>query len=457
MLIDYLLMVVLFIVVLGILVFVHEFGHFIAARMSGMRVDTFAIGMGGRMFGWNKINGFTWGNLPKEFDLEGNTDYRISMFPIGGYVKIAGMIDESMDTEFANSEPQPWEFRSKNTFQKAFTISAGVIMNVVLAFVIFVSLAFFKGEDEFFTNRVGYVQKGSVAEEVGFEAGDEIVSVNDKRIVEWYDFIQALSLDHLGDMIDVKILRDGNQQTLKIDNLKIIDAISDKEPIGLKSDGRRVVLTSVGKDKPAGKIGLAQNDTIISINDELITSNLHLQEVISTNKDKEIIIEWKRGDKMMTSPIVPSSDGTIGIGITEAKIGKKIHKDYTFGESIIKGLEGTWDSVLLLYKTLKHIIIGNIAVEKAVGGPIMIAKQSFMMWQNGFDAFISFVAVLSVTLAVINILPIPALDGGHLVFIVLEGIIRREVPTKIKMVLQQVGLVLLLALMAIIIFIDVTR
>src|SRR5947209_5738899 len=135
-----------FAVLIGVLVFVHELGHFLAAKWNGIRADVFALGMGPRLFGWNWKTRFTFGKIPENLDLEGRTDYRISAFPIGGYVKIAGMVDESMDTDFANRPAQPWEFRSKSTLQKAFVISAGVIMNFLLAIVVLGALNYFQGK-----------------------------------------------------------------------------------------------------------------------------------------------------------------------------------------------------------------------------------------------------------------------------------------------------------------------
>ncbi len=129
--------IIYFAITIGILVFIHEFGHFAAAKLSGMRADVFAIGFGKRLFGWNKKSGFSFGELPKDFDSEGHTDYRLCLLPLGGYVKIAGMVDESMDAEFVNRPPQPWEFRAKPLHSKVFVITAGVLMNLLLAWIIF--------------------------------------------------------------------------------------------------------------------------------------------------------------------------------------------------------------------------------------------------------------------------------------------------------------------------------
>jgi len=140
--------IIYFALTIGILVFIHELGHFAAAKLSGMRVDVFAIGFGRRLFGWNKKKGFTFGELEKDFDGGGDTDYRLSMLPLGGYVKIAGMVDESFDTKFANKEPQPYEFRAKPIWQKIFVITAGVFMNFMLAWIIFWGGQFLTGKSD---------------------------------------------------------------------------------------------------------------------------------------------------------------------------------------------------------------------------------------------------------------------------------------------------------------------
>jgi regulator of sigma E protease len=446
-----------FIIVLGLLVFIHEFGHFIAARMSGMRVDTFAIGMGKRLFGYNKINGFTAGNLPEEFDQQGNTDYRVSMLPIGGYVKIAGMIDESMDNDFADTEPQPWEFRSKNTFQKAFTISAGVIMNALLTIGIFTAFAFFNGAIEYRTTEIGYVAEKSVAQEVGLHAGDKILSVNGQKIEDWGAFNLALALTDIGNSKNIELIRDGKRTSIVVDNVKINKALSNKEPLGLIPNDTRSKITGVDDTKPAGKAGILAGDIIEKINGELITSNIHLQKKVKENAEKKILLEWTRDGKMMSDSLTPLKNGTIGIGITQTFIGEKIHVDYTFTESISVGFSKTYDAMMLFFGSIGQIIEGNISFKQAVGGPLMIAKQAAETAEMGLEYFVNFIALLSITLAVINILPIPALDGGHLVFIIIEGILRREVSNKVKIVFQQVGLFLLLGLMAFIIFVDVSR
>ncbi len=215
--------IIYFAITIGILVFIHELGHFLAAKLTGMRADVFAVGFGKRLFGYNKKNGFTLGDLPKDFDGEGNTDYRLSMLPLGGYVKIAGMVDESFDTEFANTEPQPYEFRSKNFLQKTFVITAGVIMNLLLAVLIFWGSNFFKGKPVTYTTTVGFVKTDSPADSLGFMKSDVIKSINGVAVETWDDIRNEIYINTIGENLNIKVLRNGVEEKLFIPRNKIPD------------------------------------------------------------------------------------------------------------------------------------------------------------------------------------------------------------------------------------------
>ncbi|MGB5895951.1 MAG: site-2 protease family protein, partial [Ignavibacteriaceae bacterium] len=203
-----------FALTIGILVFIHEFGHFAAAKLSGMRVDVFAIGFGKRLFGWNKKTGFNFGELPKDFEGEGNTDYRLSMLPLGGYVKIAGMIDESFDASFADKEPQPYEFRAKPMWQKVFVITAGVLMNLLLAWIIFWGGNFFRGKPVTKTTTIGYIEQGSSLDSLGLKYSDDIVSINNVKVNYWEDVRAEFFINTLGEDLNVTVKRDGVKKNI---------------------------------------------------------------------------------------------------------------------------------------------------------------------------------------------------------------------------------------------------
>jgi len=245
---DYILY---FILTVGILVFVHEFGHFAAAKLSKMRVDVFAIGFGKRLFGWNKIKGFTFGDLPKDLDLEGNTDYRLSLLPLGGYVKIAGMVDESFDTEFTSQEPKEYEFRSKSTLAKLFVISAGVLMNLLLAFIIFWGANFFKGQQLIKTTEVGIVNADSPAAKAGFMTNDKILTVNNETVNYWDDVRNLLFVKTLGQDVPVKVLRNSEEFTFTV-NRSLIP--KDESAITfLPISQLQPMITEVMENSPAEK------------------------------------------------------------------------------------------------------------------------------------------------------------------------------------------------------------
>lgn len=446
-----------FIVVVGILVFIHEFGHFIAARISRMRVEVFAIGMGFRLFGWNKKTGFTFGKLSEEIDLEGNTDYRLSAFPIGGYVKISGMIDESMDTNYAASEPQPYEFRSKNAFLKAFTISAGVIMNALLAIIIFSLIAWSEGSYHNATVEIGFVQKNSIAEAAGFQIGDKILAVDGTKVSTWQDMLEHLSLKNFGESKNVEIKRNDEKIVFFVDGDKLIKTISGEMQLGLAPYNAFVFLNSIETLKAAGKAGLREGDTILTLNSEVIKTKEQFVSIVKANKEKAVSVTYKRGTDTLTASVTPDAAGIVGVGISESFYGPVFHRQYDIFESVSIGFNESVTSVKLFFNTFAQIFKGNISVKQSLGGPILIAKSASQRAEMGLVSFLHFVALLSITLAIVNILPIPALDGGHLIFIIIEAIIRREVPLKIKMAVQQVGLAIVILLMIFMFYNDLTR
>lgn len=446
-----------FIVVIGVLVFIHEFGHFIAARISGMRVDVFALGMGSRLFGWNKKTGFTWGKLPEDFDGEGHCDYRVCALPIGGYVKIAGMIDESMDTDFVQKPPQPWEFRSKNAFLKAFTISAGVIMNTLLAWFIFSYIIMFQGAYHNPTTTVGSVKKSSVAESIGLMENDKIVKINNTYIHTWQQVMENLALKDFGGSRNILVNRNGQEILLKANGDDIVKAIGGGNGFGFSPNNSFVLISGVETLKPAGKAGLKEGDTVIQINSQPIRAVEQFQSVIKGNKQQAIQLTYKRAKDTITAEITPDASGLIGVGISEGYYGALVHKTYSLGESAAMGWEECVNSVKMFFGTFSQIFKGNISVKQSLGGPIMIAQYASRQADMGFLSFLHFVAMLSITLAIVNILPIPALDGGHLLFIIIEAVIRKEIPIKAKMMIQQVGIWIILLLMVFMFYNDIAR
>ena len=445
--------IIFFAITIGILVFIHEFGHFAAAKLSGMRVDVFAIGFGRRLFGWNKKTGFTFGELEKDFDGEGDTDYRLSMLPLGGYVKIAGMVDESFDTKFANKEPEPYEFRSKPMWQKIFVITAGVFMNFMLAWIVFWGGNFFQERAVFNTTTIASVADGSAADSAGFETNDKIISVNGETVKDWEDLIATLFIHSLGEDVNIVVERNGTEKTLLVPRSLIPDYESQVDFI--LPEGTVTSIGQVLENAPAMNAGLKAGDIFLKINNTPVISRLQVTRIIKSNPQTEIPISIKRGVDTLTLAVTPGKDGMIGISITSQFEGDVIYSSYGFFESIYRGLVDIVNYTDLTFNMLGKVFTGKVEFGKAFGGPVKIAQYAAKTADVGISSFLYFLALLSLSLAIINIMPFPVLDGGHLLIIIIEGIAKREIPIKIKIAIQNTGLVILLLLMAFIIYNDI--
>lgn len=442
-----------FAITIGILVFVHEFGHFAAAKLSKMRVDVFAIGFGKRLFGWNKLNGFSFGELPKDWDGQGHTDYRLSLLPLGGYVKIAGMVDESFDTEFADKEPQPYEFRAKGTLAKMFVITAGVMMNLTLTWVIFWGINFFQGKEVIKTTQIGYVAEGSLASDAGFKTNDKIISIDGDVVANWEETLNKLLVDNIGKKVTVLINRQGQEASVVVDTRTVSDAAQNE--IFITPAFTQPYIQDVMKNSPAEDAGVETGDIMLSLNNITLTSIKQTSLIIQENKDKDLPLVLLRGTDTIRTSVNPGEEGMIGIQFTDVYSGPVDYQSYGFFASIAKGGEDIVNYTFLTFSMLKNVISGDVEFGKAFGGPVKIAQFAAKSAESGMSPFLRFLAMLSLSLAIINILPFPVLDGGHVVIIAIEGIIRRELPIKVKIAIQNAGFVVLLLLMAFIIYSDI--
>jgi regulator of sigma E protease len=425
-------------VTLGVLIFVHELGHFLAAKLTGMRVDRFSIGFPPRAFG-KKI---------------GDTDYCISWIPLGGYVTIAGMVDESMDTEFLGNEPQSWEFRSKPLWARIFVISAGVIMNVLLAVFIFWGIVYTTGKFSKETTTVGYVLPASPAEQAGFRTGDSIVAVNGIPVSVWEDVDNLVYVENLGNEMVFDVHRSGTTVHLSTPARTIQE--SNEKPFGLVEAYTVTVISGVESRMPAESLGLKSGDTLLAINGKAI-GYPDVVATIKQHKGMSIGFSWKRGVKTFSGSTTVTPEGRVGIGIQPTYIGPVKQIQYSLLAALPEGLKKTGESVYLFYLTISKIIAGKASIKESFGGPIAIAQLATQSANYGLASFLGFMALLSMSLATINILPVPALDGGHLAMMLFERLFRREIPHRVKIIIQQAGFILLLLLMAFIIYNDISR
>lgn len=445
-----------FILLMGILVFVHELGHFLAARRCGIRADVFAIGMGPRLCGWNSITGFTFGKLPADLDLNGKTDYRVSAFPIGGYVKIIGIVDESMDTDFASKPPQPWEFRTKGTPSKILVITAGVIMNFLLAIVVFAGLAFFHGNERG-APVVGplYAGADSALVSSGLRSGDSITAITGIPVASVDDVdprIDSLLSNQTVASIPVIIMRNGSQMTIRIPRTAHRGGRSMTIP-----SQRVTIVESVVPGSPADKAGMRNGDTIVSINNIRTSDMSTFTETIERAKRTPVTITVARAGGLHTLVATPNAENKIMVAAEERNFGPTYRETYSLSASVGIGFERTATVTVGTFGLIGKLVTGQARLKESVGGPTMIASYAQKTISRGLPDFLALMAILSVTLACMNILPIPALDGGHLVFIIIEGVIRREVSLKVRMAFQQVGFALLVIFMIFVFYNDIAR
>ena len=445
--------IIYFAITVGILVFIHEFGHFAAAKLSGMRAEIFAIGFGKRLLGWNRKTGFTFGELPKDFNGEGNTDYRLCLLPLGGYVKITGMVDESLDTNNLASDPQPYEFRAKPLWAKVFVITAGVLMNLLLAWIIFWGGNYFQGKPSTKTTTIGFVEQNSKADSIGLKKGDKIISVNGNKVKNWEELRTEIFINTLGEDVNLLVERDNSLIELNI----LREDIPEDESQGLFliPEGIRPAISEVMKDSPAEKAGFKSNDIFLTVNEKPVFVPKDVTEIISVNKEQNVDIKILRQKDTMLISVTPNAEGKIGVALSATFTGEVEYVTYGFFESFYYGWLDILRMTNLTFNMLGKVFSGNVEFKKAFGGPIKIAQFAAKSADSGFSSFLYFLALLSLSLAILNIMPFPVLDGGHLLMILIEGIIRREIPLKVKLGIQKVGMALLLLLMVFILYNDI--
>ena len=431
-------------VAITILVFVHEMGHFLAARLFKIRIERFSVGFPPTIF-------------KKQV---GETEWAIGATPLGGYVKIAGMVDESLDTDFESKEPEPWEFRSKPVWQRVIVISAGVIFNVLLAAVIFIGLRMALGEPAALTTEDGlvYVPDTTLAAtEVGLRSYDRIIAIDGKPFNE---IASASDLPETSSaQLTWEVVRDG--QALVLTAPKSIlpprGELGDDGVLGLGIYNWPAVLGEVRSNSPADHAGLQEGDHITAVDGEAVTLWMDFTQKVRASGGDSLHIFWDRPEtgESFSAYILPESpaDGEYLIGIQVALVRHRTGP----GRAIVTGITETALFTGAIVVSLKNMITGQESVRESLGGPVMVAKLAGEAAQAGAEQFWRLVALLSITLAIVNILPVPALDGGHLVFLIYEGVRRREPSLKVRMAMQQFGMALLLILMAFLVFNDLDR
>ncbi len=418
---------------LSILVILHEFGHFIAARAFGIKVDKFYLFFD------------AWGFSLFKFHYKG-VEYGVGWLPLGGYVKIAGMIDESMDKEQLAGPPQPWEFRSKPAWQRLIVMLGGITVNIFVGIFIFWMLELKYGDAYIPASQAKYgIVAGPIGEKIGLRSGDQVVSINGKPIVRFDELTNPrVFLDNA-----VLNIRRGNQQLNITVPSSILNDISDKGSDGIEQfisflPRTKFSVDSVIPGNNAAKAGLKKGDSIVAVNGNNIIFFDQLQQQLLTQKGKLVQLDVRRNNNLLKLNAQVTSDGKLGFStkgdnLTPARI------SYGFFASFPVGAAKAWSNFTNNAKGLGKIFTGKVSAQKSIKSPIGIAQ----MYGGQFDwfNFWRLTGFISMVLALMNLLPIPALDGGHAVFLVVEMITGKPLSDKFLERAQIVGFVLLLCLM----------
>lgn len=433
-----------FILSISILVILHELGHFLPAKWFKTKVEKFYLFFD------------PWFSIAKK--KIGETEYGIGWLPFGGYVKIAGMVDESMDTEQLKQPAQPWEFRAKPAWQRLIIMLGGVTVNFFLAWIIYGCLSFFNGETTFDTTKVDTpMHYTNVAKAMGFKDGDKILKVDGKT----QNNLDKLSLDIL--LSDqVTVLRDGKETTFNTNDDGKALAFKDENPKGFLTPRYAAVIDTIINPKTA-EAGLKVGDQVVSANGQKINYYDEFQAAVGKSAGKPINIEILRNGAVQPLSIPVSKEGTIGIASYKQLEKYANTQHFTFGQSIGRGFTRSIESLTYQVKQFKLIFNKKVQGYKKVGGPLAIIKNMPVDQSKdgsisiNWTAFWSFTAMFSVWLAFLNLIPIPGLDGGHVIFTLYEMIVGKPVPQKVLENAQMVGVIFLLGLMLLIFGSDIFK
>ncbi len=415
-----------FTLAISILVILHEFGHFAPARYFGIKVEKFFLFFDVKFALFKKKIG--------------DTVYGIGWLPLGGYVKIAGMIDESMDKEQMAKDPEPWEFRSKPAWQRLIVMIGGVTVNVLLAWFIYSAMLVYYGDEYVPADRLKYgIAVGEVGEEIGLRNGDQVIKIDDKTVTR-FDDVQIDIL--LGD--NVTVVRDGNELTFPIPDEAKKSVLDAEERFIRPRFSNTIGL--VAKDSIAYNNDVLVGDKIVAINGNAINEWTEFQSIFDQAKGGDVAMTLDRDGQRIEKTFAVGEGRSFGVG---ANVEELLVKDeYSIGAAIPAGLTKTWDVLSKQVRQFKLIFNRKVQGYKKVKGPIGIVEMMAPEWD--WYKFWGFTAMFSVWLGFVNILPIPALDGGHVMFLLYEMISGKAPSEKTLERGQIIGFVIVMGLMVVI-------
>ncbi|WP_318350576.1 RIP metalloprotease RseP [Aquipluma nitroreducens] len=414
---------------LSLLVIIHEFGHFMFARLFKTRVEKFYLFFD------------PWFSLFKV--KKGDTEYGVGWLPLGGYVKISGMIDESMDKEAMKLPAQPYEFRAKKTWQRLLIMVGGVVMNFILAFVIYIGILYAWGESYLPTANVKYgIEVDSIGMKVGFQNGDKILSVANRPVEDFRKVVPTIILDKAS---AVQVERNGEKVDVEISDEDLALMIKNRLDMSFRIPFNYKI-AKIAKDSPAKEAGLNVGDQILGMDSLKYEYNDQFKAALREHIGKKITLNVMRNNQAMAFPIVIPPSGALGIALdlNLEKIFELKTIEYSLVESIPAGINRGLSTISDYLKQFKLIFSPKTKAYESLGGFIAIGNIFPGAWS--WFSFWSMTAFLSIILGVMNLLPIPALDGGHVMFLLFEMITGRKPGDKFLEYAQIAGMVVLLSL-----------
>ncbi|HSY51547.1 MAG TPA: RIP metalloprotease RseP [Thermoanaerobaculia bacterium] len=415
-------------IVLGFLIFAHESGHFLVAKFFRVKVLVFSFGFGKRLFGFHK----------------GETDYRVSLIPLGGYVRMAGDIPEE------NQPGNPDEFLSKPKWQRLLIMLAGPFVNIVIAISFMAVISMVGTESVVVRPIIGEVSPNKPAARAGLQFGDRIVAINGEKINDFDDMRLAIGMNS-GTALRVDYLRNGQLRTTAMTPER---EDSDFGPVG-RAGIRPYLDSTIGRVKPgspAAIAGLQTGDRIVSLNGKAVTQLSEVDAVFDAVKGGALPLDIMRGAAVIHTVLPamkPNPDDPYRGFIPPTEI----HK-LSFVPAIQDSIEQNWKMLRYAFLTLGRLFRAEGSV-KELSGPISIARISGEMLRRGWMNMVALMAMISLQLGIMNLLPIPVLDGGHIMILLVEGVARRDLSLRVKERIQQVGFAVLAALMMVVIYNDV--
>ena len=422
------------ILALSILILIHEFGHFIFAKWFGIRVDKFFLFFDAGDF---KLMSTKSGWFSRLFPMakEWETEYGIGWLPLGGYCKIAGMIDESMDTDHLKTEPQPWEFRSKPAWKRLFVMAGGVLLNFLLAILVYSGILAIWGEN-YISNEDNCIYVNELAYDMGFRNGDQILSFDD-FVPENFGMLQAnLARESAS---KATVLRDGDTLNIYIDHSRMGEVLNTP---GMFSLARPFIVDQVPESSPNYGRGLIPDDRIITIDSTAVAFVQDAEPILLENAGQDIAADILRDGDTITLDLQVDSTGRFGV---YTKLTGIKTKEYSMISAIPAGFSKTFSTIGGYLKDLKLVFTPSTEAYKSVGSFIAMGQIFPSTWD--WYSFLNILALLSVMLGVMNLISIPALDGGHIVFTLYEMITGRKPSDRFLYIMQLIGMLLVFGLM----------